>query len=236
MFAGRSGLAVWAPLPSSPARTGCNPLARVLSALRPFGCRPPFEAGLPVRSRRPPRLSGWVRGVKKGQVSCNSFISHSTSFRSRPPLFVKLLAFSDADLLAVLAIVMGEALKVGGAAVEAVGQHIGIDMAAVWQADDVLFDAIRDRELLLVMLAKIGGDTVAETDGRETGGTVKAIIRDHLAGCNGRPKIGHWVPRWLTFPPGTYTERGGVGCIEKATRAAALLASTRPTSTVERDA
>src|SRR3546814_11416557 len=50
-------------------------------------------------------------------------------------LFQRLLDLPDRAVMAVIAIVMGETLFAGSAAVEAVGLHIGIDMAAWWSAD-----------------------------------------------------------------------------------------------------
>jgi ParB family chromosome partitioning protein len=37
---------------------------------------------------------------------------------------------------------------------------------------------------------------------------LKQVIRDHLSGSNGRPKVDNWLPRWLRFPAAAYTERG----------------------------
>lgn len=45
---------------------------------------------------------------------------------------------------------------------------------------------------------------------------MKAIIADALAGTNGRAKVENWVPKWMAFPPATYTARGGVGTVSQA--------------------
>ena len=42
---------------------------------------------------------------------------------------------------------------------------------------------------------------------------MKHLIADCLAGENGREQRERWVPRWLTFPPAAYTERGGVAAV-----------------------
>src|SRR5690606_19265236 len=54
-------------------------------------------------------------------------------------LFRRLLALPDEAVLGVLAVVMGEALASGSEAVEAVGVHLGVEMAELWQADDAFF-------------------------------------------------------------------------------------------------
>jgi ParB family chromosome partitioning protein len=72
-------------------------------------------------------------------------------------LFPRLLDLPDAVVMEVIAIVMGETLASGSAAVEAVGLHIGIDIADWWQADDALFDLIRDREALFGTVAEGAG-------------------------------------------------------------------------------
>ena len=114
---------------------------------------------------------------------------------------------------AVVAVVMGETLASGSAAVEAVGMEIGVDMARFWQADDAFFGLIRDREVLTRIVAEVAGEAVASANAGEKSKTLKAIVRDHLDGTNGRAKRDHWVPRWMAFPPAAYTARGGVGTV-----------------------
>lgn len=126
-------------------------------------------------------------------------------------LFQRLLDLPDRAVMDVIAIVMGETLFAGRAAVEAVGLHIGVDMATWWNADDAFFDGLRDKEVLTALVAEVGGAEVAAANAKEKGATLKAIVRDHLDGSNGRTKVEGWVPRWMTFPPAAYTERGGVG-------------------------
>jgi ParB family chromosome partitioning protein len=135
-----------------------------------------------------------------------------------PGLFLRLLGLSDAAVLDVIAVVMGESLAAGSVAVEAVGAEIGFDMADWWQADDALFGLIRDRELLGHMVAEVAGETVAGANAGEPGKALKRVIADHLAGHDGRPKVERWVPRWMRFPPAAYTERGGVGPVDAHAR------------------
>ncbi|KTE27086.1 MULTISPECIES: ParB/RepB/Spo0J family partition protein [unclassified Sphingopyxis] len=125
-------------------------------------------------------------------------------------LFQRLLDLPDRAVMDVIAIVMGETLVAGSAAVEAVGLPIGIDMAAWWGADDAFFAGLRDKEVLTALVAEVGGNEVAAANAREKSATLKAIVRDHLDGSNGRAKVEGWVPRWMAFPAAAYTERGGV--------------------------
>ena len=122
-------------------------------------------------------------------------------------LFQRLLTLSDDRLLDVIAIVMGETLDAGGAMVEPLGQHLGLDMADVWQADDALLDHVRDREVLDAMVAEVAGDTAAKANASATAKVKRRIIRDCLTGANGRSKVERWVPRWMRFPAGSYREQ-----------------------------
>ncbi|MBO9601845.1 MAG: ParB N-terminal domain-containing protein [Novosphingobium sp.] len=143
-------------------------------------------------------------------------------------LFRCLLDLPDAAVLDVMAVVMAETLSVGSAAVEAVGSHLGLDMADWWEADTSLFELVRDREVSLALLAEIAGETVARANAGEKAKTLKKIARDHLAGAEGRTRVARWVPRWMRFPPSAYTGRGGVASLAAAARA-------RPDEPVERE-
>jgi len=134
-------------------------------------------------------------------------------------LFHRLLELPDTALLDIVAVAMGETLAVGSAAVDAVGSHLGIDMADWWHADACLFELVRDREVASALLAEIAGDVVAKANAGEKAKTVKKIARDHLEGTNGRAKVERWVPRWMRFPPAAYTSRGGVTSVAAAARA-----------------
>ena len=143
-------------------------------------------------------------------------------------LFLRLLEIPDAALMDVIAIVMGETLASGSAAVEAVGMRIGVDMADYWQADDAFFELIRDKEMLGHIVAEVAGDAVAEANKGEKTKVMKAIVRDHLDGANGRTKVEGWVPKWMAFPPSAYTDRGGVGTVAANARAEAARAIEQP--------
>ncbi|KAA3448451.1 chromosome partitioning protein ParB [Mesorhizobium sp. SARCC-RB16n] len=124
-------------------------------------------------------------------------------------IFARLLALSDDDVQRVLALVMAETLGAGSAMVEALGNHLNVNLGACWQPDDAFFDLLRDREVANALLADIGGKLVADGNSSEKVKTQKTIIRDFLSGENGRQKIDGWLPRWMKVPVESYTDRGG---------------------------
>ncbi len=128
-------------------------------------------------------------------------------------IFVRLLALDDASLLAILAVVMAESLVSGSAVVEAVGQHLGIDLTGSFTPDDCFLDLLKDREVLTAMVAEVAGEEVAQANAAEKIVVQRGLLRDCLTGVNGRAKAEGWVPRWLAFPPAAYTERGGVNAV-----------------------
>jgi ParB family chromosome partitioning protein len=144
-------------------------------------------------------------------------------------IFQRLLDLPDTVVMDVIAIVMGETLASGSAAVEAVGIEIGVDMTRCWQADDAFFELIRDREVLTRIVAEVAGETVASANRQEKIKTLKRIVRDHLDGTNGRDRRENWAPRWMAFPPATYTARGGVGTVAAHAKAQAARAIERRT-------
>jgi ParB family chromosome partitioning protein len=127
-----------------------------------------------------------------------------------------LMALPDDAVMAIAAVVMGETLEVGGSVVDELGNILSVDMTVLWQADEVFFDIIRDKQVLGALVAEVAGTETATANAGETGKVLKGIIRDCLAGDNGRKKVEHWVPRWLLFPAANYrpqseneADRGG---------------------------
>ncbi|WP_206365546.1 ParB/RepB/Spo0J family partition protein [Sphingomonas sp. AAP5] len=139
-------------------------------------------------------------------------------------VFLRLLDLPDAAVFDVIAVVMGESLAAGSAAVEAVGLQLGVRMEDYWHADPIFLDLIRDREVLLSLVAEVAGPMIADANAGEMGKTLRQIVADHLAGAGGRTVCEDWVPRWMTFPPSAYTGRGGVGTV----KAHALVEAARP--------
>ena len=148
-------------------------------------------------------------------------------------LYAKLCTLDDATVMAILSVAMGETLDARCDLVDALGVQLAIDMAQVWQADDALLDSLRDRVVIDAMLAEVAGKDIAEANAKETGKTKRQIIRDCLAGTNGRAKVEGWVPRWLYFPPSSYTQRGGVGSVSRTARAAEAMALSTDTVDAE---
>lgn len=146
-------------------------------------------------------------------------------------LFLRLLDLPDASVMDVISVAMGETLMAGGAAVEAVGQTLGLNMARWWQADPAFFDLIRDKEVLVAIVAEIAGDAVAGANAKEKGATLKRIVTDHLDGTGGREKVETWVPKWMGFPPAAYTDRGGVATVRASARVAAARVGDEPDPT-----
>lgn len=130
------------------------------------------------------------------------------------PLFATLVTLDDDQIMGLVALCMGETLSAGSVAVELIGLHLAIDMADWWETDDALLDLIRDRAMLLAMVEEVAGPVVAEANKAEKTRTLKAIIRDHLQGADGRTRAERWVPRWMRFPPAAYTDRGGVAPVD----------------------
>lgn len=146
-----------------------------------------------------------------------------------PGFFQRLMALPDAAVLDILSVAMGETLAVGSAVVELLGAQLHVDMAQLWQADDALLDLVRDREVIGQIVADVAGDVVAAANAGESGKVQRQIVRDCLAGTGGRTKVKGWVPRWMAFPPSAYTDRSGVGSVERWNAIAGLLDSDRPT-------
>lgn len=139
--------------------------------------------------------------------------------------FARLLALPDDDVLRILAVVMGETLTAGSAVVEALGAYLKLDMGAVWQPDDAFFDLIRDRQVVNAMVAEIAGKRSADANVAEKLTTQKQIIRDCLAGGNGRDKVASWLPGWMQFPVRSYTDRGGLRTADHWARVRSLFAA-----------
>lgn len=139
-------------------------------------------------------------------------------------LFIRLAALSDEAVMGILPVVMGETLSVGSAEVELLGQITGTDIRGCWNDATVLPDLLRDKQLLTAVVAEVAGPQVAEANAGATAKVQRGILVDCLTGNNGRAKVDGWLPRWFAFPPTGYTERGGIGCVERSDNIAPLLA------------
>jgi ParB family chromosome partitioning protein len=97
-------------------------------------------------------------------------------------------------------------------------------MADAYSVDGALLDLIKDREVLDAMVAEIAGPQVADANAKATVKVKRQIVADCLSGTNGRTKVERFVPRWIAFPPGAYTTRGGVTTVNRAATVEALFA------------
>ncbi len=143
-------------------------------------------------------------------------------------LVLHLLGLPDSAVLEVLAMVMAESLACGTCLIEVMGVHLNVDMANYWTADEAFYGLIRDREVLTAILAEVGGEEVAKAHAGEKGKTIKGVIEDCLTGSNDRAKREGWVPRWMAFPPSSYTVRGGVPTVAAAEHARWLAEDDEP--------
>lgn len=140
-------------------------------------------------------------------------------------IFQRLIDLPDPVIMEIISVIMGETLASGSAVVAGVGVQIGVDMAEWWQADAAFLELIRDREVLLRIVADVAGETVSTANAGEKAKTLKRIVRDHLDGADGRTKVERWVPKWLGFPASAYTARGGVGTVTAHAKAEAARTS-----------
>lgn len=138
----------------------------------------------------------------------------ATHADSEAAIFARLLAVSDADLRRILTVVMAESLEAGSVYVEAVGVHLGVDMAKTWTADETFFDLVRDKDVVSAMVTDVAGKSVANANVSATGKVKKQIVKDCLAGTNGRQKVASWLPRWMEFPVRSYKKDGGLKTAE----------------------
>jgi ParB family chromosome partitioning protein len=151
-------------------------------------------------------------------------------------LLMRLLGLSDEAVIEALAIVMAETLEAGTPLIETLGAHLQVDMADAYSVDGALLDLIKDREVLDAMVAEVAGEQVAQANAKATGKVKRKIVGDCLTGTNGRAKVERFVPRWMAFPPSTYTTRGGVATVSRAAAVEALLAPTAETDAPPDDA
>jgi ParB family transcriptional regulator, chromosome partitioning protein len=152
--------------------------------------------------------------AERATLACNRYSGGALG-----PLVTRLLELPDPVVMEVLGIVMAETLASGSDLIETLGPVLKVDMADYWMADAAFYEALRDREVGLAILAEVGGSVVASANAAEKGKTIKGLIADFLTGENGRLKVERWVPRWMRFPPAAYTGRGGVPTVANANRA-----------------
>ena len=77
------------------------------------------------------------------------------------------------------------------------------------------FELLRDKPAINAMMAEIAGKVTAAQYIKETARLQKDVIRQFLAGTNGRQKAEQWKPRYFRFPMQAYTKRKGIPAVIK---------------------
>ncbi len=128
-------------------------------------------------------------------------------------IFAQLLSLDDDQVREVLTFVIAETLPSGSAMVEVLGKLFGTDPGDCWDADDTFLELMRDKEAINAMLGELAGKHVADGNISETSKVQKKVIKNCLNGSR-TPEQTEWLPRYMKFPMGSYTERGGIRAIE----------------------
>jgi ParB family chromosome partitioning protein len=137
-------------------------------------------------------LLGWTREEDEDEA----FIVR----RQTADVFAQLETLGDDAVMRVAAFFMARSLQSGSDVVEEVGTRLAVDARATWQPDDAFFDLIRDRTTVNAIVSDVAGEAIAKANVAEKTKTQKQIVRDCLAGINGRAKVTGWLPGWLDFP------------------------------------
>ncbi|HOP18451.1 MAG TPA: ParB/RepB/Spo0J family partition protein [Amphiplicatus sp.] len=123
-------------------------------------------------------------------------------------IFAALLKMTDEELFAVAAVVMGETLDAGSAAVEAALHAVGGDLARWWTPDAAFFELLKDKRAVNEMVKEVAGATAASSVLADTAKAQKAVIRERLAKRD--QGAAPWLPGWLQRPPRRFVE--GAAC------------------------
>jgi ParB family transcriptional regulator, chromosome partitioning protein len=129
-------------------------------------------------------------------------------------LFARLLKLPEDDVLRLMALAMAETLACGTTTAEATAMITSATLND-WRPDDTFFDLLAGKDVVQAMLADIASPAVADGNKGETSKVQKGIIKDFLHGTNGRELKMDWLPLYFQFPPKVYTERGGVGAVDR---------------------
>ena len=126
-------------------------------------------------------------------------------------VFAALLKLSTSEVARVLTFVMAETLEAGTAVVEALGNHLTVDMTETWEPDDTFFGLLRDKAVINAMVKQVAGKRVADGNVTANGKVQKQIVRGCLTGMNDRRQVEGWLPNYMVFPFKPYTKNGGIG-------------------------
>lgn len=129
-------------------------------------------------------------------------------------IFATLQELSDEAVMTVLIFVTAETLPCGSWMVEDLGEMLQVDLSKDWSPDDTFLALMRDKEVLNEMVTEVAGKEVADANISATVKVKKQIIGDCLSG-NRTSKVEKWTPKYMQFPYGTYTDRGGISVIHQ---------------------
>jgi len=139
-------------------------------------------------------------------------------------IFAKLTTLEDKDVSRILTFVVAETLPCGSAMVEGLGEKLSVDMSDHWAPDQTFFDLFRDKQAINAMLKEVGGKAPADANIAAPAKVQKKIIQDYLDGTRKGGKK-DWQTRYMAFPMGTYTKRGGIEAVERSKAVKAFYAS-----------
>ncbi len=156
-----------------------------------------------------------IRDLLKFEESDGFLMRPSWEPKDIDQLFAHLLQLDDKKVLRILTFVMAESLQAGGTLVEALGHILKVEMVDWWQPDEAFFELLRDKPAINAMLAEVGGKAVAEGNFTAIAKVQKQVLQDCLEGRGSRKKPKTWLPRYMDFPMRGYTDRGGLGAVER---------------------
>lgn len=129
-----------------------------------------------------------------------------SGYGSATEVLARLIPMSDAEVMAILALVAAETLALGSGLVDAAGVALAVDLKGRYRADDALLELLRDRAVISAVLAEVIGEKPARGLLSATGTRMKEVIGRALDGRD-REQVTDWLPRWLAFPQRSYTKR-----------------------------
>ncbi len=135
-------------------------------------------------------------------------LTDASSSYSCAAMFIKLLGFTDEEVMRIMTCVMAESLSDRSLLVAAIGQVTEIDMKPLWKPDEAFFEILRDKRVINEMVADIAGESVADSVLTDTGKLQKNIITNRIAGHGVPEPDPDWRPRWMGFPASGYLEDG----------------------------
>ena len=146
-------------------------------------------------------------------------------------VFAQLLTLTDAEVMEVLATVMAETLAAGSLMVEALGNHLAVDMAQYWQPDEVFFEVLRDKQAINALLGEVAGRRVADRNLTATmkiqKGLIQKALTDKSTGKTPAKSKADWCPRYFRFPFAAYTKRDNMAIADGWKRIRSLFKSAR---------